>query len=132
MQLGLELSTHQRVEAVMGSRVTIHIDFDNLTPADASRSALGLRKRILQESDDVLCEVRRGDDSSQDMGATLVLVLGTGTAIAVARGIEAFLRKTGDIVIVKTEHGQVLARGKAAQELNIPKLISELVKSANR
>ncbi len=90
----------------------ISIQFDDLGPAEAGEKAALLREALLDAAPGLSAEVRRGDAESMDMGATLILVLGTPAVIAVAtqlaRGIGAFIArerpgririKKGDTVI---------------------------------
>jgi hypothetical protein len=56
---------------------------------------------------------------TQDFGATLILVLGTPAVLAVAKGIYEFIAKTGSHVVVRTPEGEVVARGGAADNIDI-------------
>lgn len=63
------------------------ITFDDVSPADANRYADELRTALLDATPDITIQRRRDDPRAQDFGATLVLLLGTPTAVALAKTI---------------------------------------------
>lgn len=69
------------------------IKFQDLSLAEANILAESLRDTILDSHPGVSVERRRDDQSSQDFGATLVLLLGAPAVIAVAKGIEQWLKR---------------------------------------
>ena len=75
----------------------ISIQFDDLGPAEAGEKAALLREAQLDAAPGLSAEVRRGDGETMDLGATLILVLGTPAVIAVAtqiaKGIGAFIAR---------------------------------------
>ncbi len=75
----------------------ISIQFDDLSPAEAGEKAALLREALLDATPGLHAEVRRGDGEAMDMGATLILVLGTPAVIAlathIAKGIGAFIAR---------------------------------------
>jgi hypothetical protein len=74
----------------------IVLRFEGLTSAEAGVEAQGLREMLADASPDVDVTLRRERAESMDMGATLVLLLGTPAVIAVAKGIAAFIGKRGN------------------------------------
>ncbi len=70
---------------------TYIITFDNVSAADANRYAEELRQALLDASPDVEVHRRRDDPHTQDFGATLVLLLGTPAAAAIATAIGNWL-----------------------------------------
>lgn len=70
---------------------TYTITFDGVSDADANRYASDLREALLDASRDVEVERRRSDPSTQDFGATLVLILGTSSVAAIAKAIGDWL-----------------------------------------
>ena len=69
------------------------ITFPEITDAEANRYASDLA-HVLTEADKGLhVEQSRNRIGTQDFGTTLVLVLGTASVTAIARGIQAFLKR---------------------------------------
>ena len=85
------------------------IRFEGISVMEANKYAAELREIILDSHPDVEVEHRRDDPRTQDFGATLVLVLGTGAAIQVANGIKNWLtkRSSSTISIEKNEKGEI-------------------------
>lgn len=89
------------------------ISFTNASMDDANAYAaelvLHLRDAVPQP-DKLQIERRRTNKDAQDFGATLVLVLGTGAAVAVAKGIQAWLAAhTGTTLDMRDAQGHVVA-----------------------
>jgi hypothetical protein len=59
---------------------------------------------------DVDTEQSRTDGESQDFGATLVVILGTASVTAVARGIQAWLTRNNVQLEISTGTGKVIAK----------------------
>jgi hypothetical protein len=66
------------------------------------------------------------DKKTQDFGATLVVVLGTPAAFALAKGIHDFISKYGDSVVISTPKGIVKATGSAAKNIDVAKTVEAL------
>ena len=95
---------------------TYVISFDDVSPADASRYADELSNALLDASADITIQRRRDDPRAQDFGATLVLILGTPTAVALAKTIATVIGnwlklRHGASLTVKTPDGQMVVRG---------------------
>ncbi len=71
------------------------IRFDDLSSAEAGVEAQRLQEILSNASPDVDVKLHRERAESMDMGATLVLVLGTPAIIAIARGVAAWLAQRG-------------------------------------
>jgi len=88
----------------------IHLTFPNMPQNKANQLAqelLGYLNTNTTEKGSITKE----KDNTQDFGATLVLVLGTGSAIALARGIADWMRKKPETAItVKTKDGEVVVQ----------------------
>jgi hypothetical protein len=63
------------------------------------------------------------DATTQDFGATLIVVLGTPAALAIAKGIHDLIAKRGDSVRIRTKCGEVIATGGAANNINIAETV---------
>ncbi|MEZ5831945.1 MAG: hypothetical protein R3D05_12265 [Dongiaceae bacterium] len=87
--------------------------------ANANKSASELRCHLLRVAGaGATIEIVRDDEETMDFGSTLVLVLGTGAAIAVAEGIRDFIAKWGDSIVIETAGGKVIARGDSASGID--------------
>jgi hypothetical protein len=105
----------------------ILVKFEGLDAAKANKAAVELRQRLLRIADPgTRIEIRKDDPNTQDLGATLVLVLGTPAIIALVKGIRDFIAKTGDAVVIETPNGRVVARGSAADNINVAKTVDAL------
>jgi hypothetical protein len=69
------------------SRETFSIDFSGLTDRDKEKAAADLVRALKESDPTVTVERRSGNPRAQDLGATIVLILGSGAGVAVARGI---------------------------------------------
>ena len=76
-------------------RTNFKIRFEEPSVAEAGNKAEGLRRDLSGVSRDVETRLEREDPSTQDFGATLVLILGAPAAVAVAKGIYEYLRRDG-------------------------------------
>jgi hypothetical protein len=83
------------------------ITFDDVSPADANRYADELREVLLDASPDVRVERKRENPSTQDFGATLVLILGTPAAVTIARAIGNWLALRRGTISIETEKGEI-------------------------
>jgi len=79
------------------------IRFDGLSSAEASVEAQRLQEMLTDGSPDIDVKLRRERAESMDMGATLVLVLGTPAIIMLAKGLAAWLgqrgKRSGSLVV---------------------------------
>src|SRR5260370_22026576 len=89
---------------------TYIITFDNVSAADANRYAEELRQALLDASPDVEVHRRRDDPHTQDFGATLVLLLGTlaASAIATAIGNWLALHNRASLTIKRSDYNIVV------------------------
>lgn len=98
-------SDRERVSAM--NQQTFIITFDDVSPADANRYAEELREVLLDASPDVSVERKRENPSTQDFGTTLVLVLGTPAAVAIARAIANWLALRRGTISIEAENGEI-------------------------
>jgi hypothetical protein len=104
------------------------IVFEGVTRAQGSRAAQRLKDHLVdQVGGDVDISIEAEDDDSQDAGSTLVLLFGSAAAVAIARGIRAFLERRADPrdhIVIKTGDGtEVIASGEAARNLDAAALV---------
>ena len=71
------------------------ISFEELTGAEAGVEAQRLQEVLLDSAPGVNVTLKRERSDTMDMGATLVLLLGTPAVIAVAKGIAAYIKQRG-------------------------------------
>ncbi len=77
------------------SERTIEIRFPGTTADEGNRLAAELQNELWALGEGVEMRRKRENEQAQDFGATLVLILGTTAVTAIARGIEAWIRRTG-------------------------------------
>ena len=86
------------------------IRFEDTSLIEAGKKAGKLRQELREISSDVSVSLKKDDPTTQDFGATLILVLGTPAVIAIAKGIASYLgRDRATISIYKD--GKVVASG---------------------
>lgn len=95
------------------------IRFEDLSAAEAGDRAASLRETLLDASPDLSVEVKKSDAATMDMGATLVLVLGTPAVIAIAKGIAAFLARERAGTLVIEQDGRVLFKGNSSDAAKV-------------
>jgi hypothetical protein len=74
----------------------VMVSFPDTSLGSANQLAEDLEQRLVEETSEVQVERHRTDDRNQDFGASLILILGTPAAIAVAKGIANWISKHGD------------------------------------
>jgi hypothetical protein len=112
-----------------GEELEIEISFEDTTPAKRNQAASDLRRAVEHRAgNDVAIRVEKDDPSTQDMGATLVLLFGTGAAIAIAEGLKAYLAKAGSSIAIRTRGGEVFLQGDAVKGMDVAAIVAELKK----
>jgi len=98
-------------------RFAVH--FEGLSVAEANKAAVSLENALLNLGQPGLrTELQKTRGDTQDFGATIVLVLGTGASVAIAKGIADWLRRRADtasLVILEVGTNRVIAKGTATQ-----------------
>ena len=101
------------------------IKVQDVSVADSGVLLQDLREMILDSHPDVSAELKRDDPEAQDFGATLALLLGTPALIAVAKGIEAWLKLHHSSKLRIEKDGRVVAENlTGAQVINLAKLLA--------
>jgi hypothetical protein len=97
----------------MAIEPTYRITFLNTSPDEANQKAAELAdwlKDTVPPRDLLQAKPERTDKDSQDFGATLVIVLGTAAATAVAKGVQSWLAShTGTTIEITDANGHVVA-----------------------
>ncbi len=87
---------------------TYLITFEGVSPADAQRYAEELRNALLDAAPDITVQRRRENPSTQDFGATLVLILGTPAVLAVIKAVGDWLTlRNHASLTLKTADGEL-------------------------
>ncbi len=109
----------------MGAREGgLRISFEGLTRAEANRAVSELADRLHDAAEDLTVTVEKEDPDSQDAGSTLLLLFGTSSALAIARGIRAYLTMYGSRMVIRTKDGnEVIASGDAVKNLDSAALV---------
>jgi len=89
---------------------TFIIHFENESVADSGQKVAELRDALLDLTPDVSIKIIKDDQSSQDFGATLVLVLGAPAVVIIAKGISDYLSRAGGTVTIEGSNGKVVAK----------------------
>ena len=86
------------------------ITFPGASAAEANKYASELAATLRDIDLSVRAEQRRDREAAQDLGATLVLILGTASVTAIANGIAAWLRRHGGRARIEiTKAGNLIA-----------------------
>ena len=73
----------------------LFVRFEDLSGSEAGVEARNLQTMLRESAPDVDATLQRERGDTQDMGATLILLLGTPAAIALAKGVSAYIRQRG-------------------------------------
>ncbi|GIH02460.1 hypothetical protein Rhe02_05270 [Rhizocola hellebori] len=86
----------------------LDVELDGVPLSQASALASELREFLLDEDGALQIEQVRANADTQDLGATLVILLGTPALVAVARGVERWIaRRNSSSVIISSGADQV-------------------------
>jgi hypothetical protein len=114
----------------------IGIRFEGLSAAEANKAAIDLENALLDLGlPDVTTKLQKDRQNTQDFGATLLLLLGSGASLALAKGIADWLRRRADaasLVIIDMGENRVIARGVAAKEFDAAGVANALAKASAR
>jgi hypothetical protein len=97
---------------------TLIVRFQGVSVAEAGRKAAALRDDLLNASPSIHAEIRKEDQTTQDFGATLVLLLGAPAVVAVAKGIADYLRRKPGKLSIEAD-GRVIFEGESADAARI-------------
>lgn len=123
---GCSRADTRKTERTMSLRRTrIRIVGDD--PARATRDAASLRDHLLEAVPEGLgATLEKDDRSTQDMGATLAIVLGGPALVAVAQGIADWLRRRrlDSALEIEIDGRRIKASGEIAED---PKKLESLI-----
>jgi hypothetical protein len=116
----------------MAESISVLVSLDGLSLGRANLAVNELkdilRRNAVEQgvADLVTYEVLKEDKETQDFGATLLLILGTPAALAIATGLHNYISKSGNTVVLRTRGGTVKARGDAAKNIDIAETVKAL------
>lgn len=93
----------------------LRIRFEDVSVAEAGKKAAKLRQDLLDVSPQVEAEIEKEDETTQDFGTVLVLVLGTEAIVAIAKGIADYLRRDRGTIALESD-GRVVAEGISGED----------------
>jgi len=95
------------------------IRFEGLSALAATEQAAMLQEVLKAAATDTRVDVVRDSGETMDMGATLVLLLGTPAIIAIAKGIANFIARERSSLIIETARGKVVFSGNSGDAAKI-------------
>lgn len=99
------------------SELTYIIQFPGAETADANVYAGQLREAILDATPEVSVKTQRADKNAQDLGSTLILLLGTPAVIVLAKALGDWLRLQHSVSVdIKTPDGSYVAKNITAKD----------------
>ena len=93
------------------------INFPGETASVANQSALNLQDYLLTVASE-RSEVIKDSDETMDFGATLAIILGTGSLIEISKGISNWMQKQPNKRInIKTSNGEILGENLSSSDI---------------
>ena len=105
---------------------TLKIAFPGVSTSEAGSLAADLQQEIEMMGEGVTVQRVRDNPDTQDFGATLLLVLGTPAVIALAKGIAAWMKRTGTGVTVKCGDKEIVVKN--VDSANLPAMLQAACK----
>jgi hypothetical protein len=107
---------------------TLTVVFEDVSVSEAGKNVAALREQLLDDCPGLTADVRKDDPTTQDFGATLVLVLGAPAIVTLAKGIANYLSRRPDGTLVIRKDGDVIFRGNSADAAAITKALAPKAK----
>lgn len=92
------------------------ITFPGALAAEANRYAADLAATLRELDRDIKVEQQRDREDTQDLGATVAIILGTASVTALAKGMAAWLARHSGARIQISADGKVVASGLDSQD----------------
>lgn len=90
---------------------TYIVTFEGVSPADAQLYAAELRNVLLDADPDIKVQRKRDNPHTQDFGATLVLLLGTPSVVAMVTAVGNWLKLRNNASLTwKTADGHMIVQ----------------------
>jgi hypothetical protein len=107
---------------------TVTLRFDGADDSEANKYAEELRRELREAIPTLTVERFRPDNTTQDFGATLVLVLGAPAMVAAVESLKAWLtRRNAASISIWTKHGKVIASG--IESKDVPEIVKAIAKA---
>lgn len=115
---------------------SLTITFDDLDVREANDASFDLKRQLERSTasfgpDKADIRQEKMNSETQDFGTSLVLVLGTPAALAIAKGIHDYISKSGNRVTIRTSGGSVIATGDAAKNISVSETVEALAKMSD-
>lgn len=102
------------------------IKFGGVSTAEANQFASELRNALLDATPDIRVDQKRNDNTTQDFGSVLVLILGTSSVTAIARALGNWLQlRSSASLTIKSSERKIIATNITSKDA--AKLIELLV-----
>jgi len=108
------------------SAIQTVVSFVGASAADGNRFAGSLSDALRDLDSTIQVERVRERDNTQDFGASLAVILGTASAITLAKGIASWLAHNSGATIEIRREGQVVMRASHLDSRDVPKLAEAL------
>ena len=106
----------------MGEQATrFELRFEGQSVAEANELALELQSEIRAAHEEAAATIAKDDPSTQDFGATLVVVLGTPAVAVIAKAIADYIQRRGVSVVITPEGGAEIKNVRSADLASIVK-----------
>lgn len=104
------------------------IEVEGESVAESNILVEKLREIILSIDPFIEVEREKTDTSTMDFGSTLVVILGSATAVALAKGVQMFLAKYHSAKLhIKMRSGSVIAENlSGTQVIDLVKILKDL------
>jgi len=98
---------------------TIMLEFPGASVAEANQLALDLQDHLIANATSEVEVVKESNDT-MDFGATLAIILGASSTIAIAKGIANWLMKQQDRkVTIKSATGEIIGENLSSKDIAI-------------
>jgi hypothetical protein len=112
----------------MDSSETLVITFEDVPVSEAGQNVAALRDQLLDDCPGLKADIRKDDPTTQDFGATLVLVLGAPAVVALAKGLANYLSRRPNGTLIVKKDGDVIFRGDSKDAATIAKALGRKAK----
>ncbi|MHC2276377.1 hypothetical protein ACVME8_002988 [Bradyrhizobium diazoefficiens] len=108
------------------------ISFPDSSVGEANRLAVDLKNSLLRIASArglntaIRTTIEKQNETTQDFGASLGVILATPAVVAVAKGIHDWISAHGNKVVIKHKHGDIIATGSSAKNIDIAETVRAL------
>jgi Effector Associated Constant Component 1 len=113
----------------MTERRTVKVRFLDMEIGDAGNAARTLREQIEDEVPDVDVSIQKDNPDTMDFGATLAVVLGTPTVIALATGIAKWMALERTSIEVEVGPERVVIKASGSVDENVARIVEAVQQS---